>query len=627
MQAVILAGGKGSRLADYTKVTPKPMLKIGEKPLLQHQIELLVKYGITEITMLVNYLKDPIIDYFDNGSKWGAAISYFEEKEPLGTVGGIKEIENRVHGDFLVLYGDVMVNMDLSLLMAYHRKNDSECTLVLHPNDHPYDSDLVEINADGRIMAFHPKPHPPALTYHNLVNAGVYLFSPVVMKFIEKGKKADFGRQVFPSILKHIRMYGYRTAEYLKDMGTPDRLDQVKADWQSGKIEGAGYEHKKRAIFLDRDGVLNVEKNFISRPEDIELYDYTPEAIGRINQSGYLVVVVTNQSAIARNLCTLEELDSIHKKLETDLGNKGSWLDAIYYCPHHPDKGYPEENPEYKMDCDCRKPKTGMFKKAAREFHIDLSRSLMIGDSERDLQAGINAGCITIGVRTGYGIRKSAVMPDYFFENLKEAVDFILDDPFEGLFKMLFEKYSSKQQKPFIISIAGNARSGKSTLSSALMLKFRDKQVKALKVELDHWILPENRREDCRDVYDRFRLNHMAADISRMISGETIGISTYANHPERSSLPLEYSSRDCDVVILDGIVALSHDALRSISDYRIFMEVPEEIFMGRIIQYYRWREKNDEEIMHLIEKRKYDEYQLIEKERKFADTVINPFHS
>jgi D,D-heptose 1,7-bisphosphate phosphatase len=627
MQAVILAGGKGTRLAEYTKETPKPMLRIGDKPLLQHQIELLGKFGMTDIIILVNYLKGPVIDYFGNGSSWGATISYFEEKEPLGTVGGIREIENRIHGDFLVLYGDVMINMDLSLLIACHRKRESECTLVVHPNNHPYDSDLVEMNAEGRIIAFHPKPHPRDLTYHNLVNAGVYIFSPVILKFIEKGKKADFGRQVFPSICSDIRMYGYHTAEYLKDMGTPERFEQVNADWRSGKIAGASYEHNKKAVFLDRDGVLNVEKNFISRPEDIELYEYTPEAIQRLNQSDYLSVVVTNQSAIARNLCTVDELDAIHKKLETDLGKKGSWLDAIYYCPHHPDKGYPEENPEYKIDCDCRKPKTGMFRKAAEDFHIDLSQSLMIGDSERDIQAGINVGSVTIGVRTGYGIRKSKVMPDYFFENLKEAVDFILDDPFEDLFKTLFEKYERYGKKPFIISIAGNARSGKSTLSSTLQLKFRHRQVRVMKIELDHWILPENQRDNCRDVYDRFQLNKMTEDIGRLISGETIVLATYANHPDRSSVPLEYSGRDCDVLIIEGIVALSHDFMRSISHHKIFMEIPESTFFQRFVQYYRWRGKNEEEIMHLIEKRKSDEYQLIEKESKFADHVINPFRS
>jgi histidinol-phosphate phosphatase family protein len=446
-----------------------------------------------------------------------------------------------------------------------------------------------------------------------------------MLKWIEKGKKTDFGRQVFPSAYKDVRMYGYHTAEYLKDMGTPQRLEQVSNDWISGKIAAAAYAHKKKAFFLDRDGVLNEEKNFIRRTEDLEIYAYAPEAIRRINEAGYLSVVVTNQSAIARNLCTVEEVEAIHRKLETDLGEKGAWLDAIYYCPHHPDKGYPEENPVYKIECDCRKPKTGMFKKATEKFNIDLSGSVMVGDSERDIQAGKNAGCVTVGVRTGYGIRKTRVMPDYLFENLKEAVDFILDEPYGNVFRNLAEQYKNRKKNPFIVSVAGNARSGKSTLSSYLLQKFSERHIQTLKIELDHWLLPENKRNGCRNVYDRFRLGNMVADIGRMLSGETILVDTYANHPERQSQPLQYSTGDYHVILLDGIVALSHEYLRNIADFKIFMEIPEALFYPRFIQYYLWRGKPVEEARALMEKRKSDEYQLIEKESKFADLVINPF--
>jgi D,D-heptose 1,7-bisphosphate phosphatase len=627
MQAVILAGGKGARLGEYTKDIPKPMLNIGKIPLLQHQIDLLKKNNITEVIILVNYLKDSIINYFNHGEKLGISISYYEETEPLGTAGGIREIENMLENDFLVLYGDVMINMDFRRLIAFHHQKKSQCTLVLHPNNHPFDSDLVEINDNKEIVAFHPKPHPEGFLYHNLVSAGVYVFSKEITKYIEKGKKADFGRQIFPVIYDKIRMYGYNTAEYLKDMGTPERYEEVNNDWASGKISNGSYEHKKIAFFLDRDGVLNIEKNFIHRPEELEIYDFTPDAIKRINQAGCLSVVVTNQSAVARNLCTIAELETIHKKLETELGNKGAWLDAIYYCPHHPDKGYPEENPEFKIDCECRKPKTGMFLKAVNDFNIDLSKSWMIGDSERDIVAGKNTGCTTVGVRTGYGIKKTTVMPDYFFENLKEAVDFIIDEPYKNLVRRIHDKYCSTGKKPFIISVAGNARSGKSIFSSYLSLKFIDNNLKPLKIELDQWILAENMRSGCRNVYDRFQLDKIVADIGKLINGETIRLSGYSNHPERVSLPVEYEVKDCDILIIEGVVALSSEFLRELADFKIFMEIPPEIFYQRFVQYYRWRGKTEKEAKELLEKRKTDEYQLIEKESKFADLVINTFNS
>ena len=377
MKAVILAGGKGTRLAEYTREIPKPMLKVGSQSILEHQINLLIKYQVEEIVILVNYLKDVIMNHFGDGSTYNVKLRYFEEPTPLGTVGGIKEVEDWLDSDFFVLYGDVMVNMELNRLKDFHSLRQSQCTLVLHPNNHPYDSDLVEINNSARITAFHSKPHDELKYYHNLVNAGVYLFSPSILKYIEKGKKADFGRDVFPKIFKELRMFGYRTSEYLKDMGTPERWEEVNEDYKSGKIFQFNYENPQKAIFLDRDGVLNVEKSFISNPEDLELYESTPQALGLINESDYLSIVVTNQSVIARNLCTLEELDTIHKKLETDLGRHQARLDAIYFCPHHPDKGYPEERKEYKIDCDCRKPKPGMFFQAAKDFHIDLSESWM----------------------------------------------------------------------------------------------------------------------------------------------------------------------------------------------------------------------------------------------------------
>ncbi|MDP4268219.1 MAG: HAD-IIIA family hydrolase [Bacteroidota bacterium] len=427
MKAVILAGGKGTRLNNLTNVIPKPMLKIGDKPLLEHQIELLKRYDIQEIYILVNHLKDVIIDYFGDGKDFGVSITYYEEKEPLGTVGGLKEIEDFLDTDFVVLYGDVMINMDINRLLKFHFDHNSHCTLVLHPNNHPFDSDLVEIDDKFRVTGFLPKPHPQNLYYRNLVNAGAYVMNPVMFDYIEKGVKADFGKDIFPQIFPEIRMYGYNTAEYLKDMGTPSRLKEVNDDFLTGKTEAYSYANKRKAVFMDRDGVINIEKSFISKPEDMILYDFTAEAIKKLNDAGFLTIVVTNQSVIARNLCDFEQLETIHKKLETDLGKVGAKLDRIYYCPHHPDKGYPEENAEYKIDCECRKPKIGMFRQALEDFNIDVENSYMIGDSERDIIFGINSGLKTIGVKTGYALEKSKVSPDYLFEDLAKAVDFIVN--------------------------------------------------------------------------------------------------------------------------------------------------------------------------------------------------------
>lgn len=628
MQAVILAGGRGARLGDMTLEIPKPMLLLGKKPLLHHQIDLLSKYGVKEIIILVNYLKDPIMNYFGDGSRFHVKIRYFEEITPLGTVGGIKEIEEWLTGDFLVLYGDVMINMDLARLIAYHQLKYSQCTLVLHPNDHPYDSDLVEINTTGRVVAFHSKPHDPEHTYHNLVNAGAYVLSPKVFPFLEKGIKADFGRDIFPGIFSRLPMFGYRTTEYLKDMGTPERLEKVRQDLESGRIGNSSYEYPQKAIFLDRDGVLNVERSYISKPEELVLFDFTPAAVRKINQSGYLSIVVTNQSAIARNLCTEEDIQEIHRSLETTLGRDKAWLDGIYYCPHHPDKGFPEENPKYKIDCDCRKPRTGMFRKAAEDFNINMGDSFMIGDSERDIQAGINAGCVTLGVRTGYGIKKTKVLPDFMFNNLAEAVDFIVDDPLRPYFDKIFAKYSEfKESRPWVILIGGNTRTGKSTLASYLRLAFEKKGQRTLSVSLDNWLLSESERKQDMDVYARFRLPQIETDLKMLFEGDTLYKTTYVNHPERNAMPILLNPQGVSIILVEGVVALSSPAIRGLADIRLFTTLAPEVFMQRIEEYYTWRGRSLADTALLVEKRKTDEYQLIEKESKFADMIINAYNS
>jgi D,D-heptose 1,7-bisphosphate phosphatase len=495
---------------------------------------------------------------------------------------------------------------------------------VIHPNDHPYDSDLIEMNSDNRITAVYNKPHNPDKFYRNLVNAGLYIFSPVVFKYLEKGVKADFGKNIFPILHSKIRMFGYNTPEYLKDMGTPERMEQVTRDYESGKIERSLFDNKKRAIFLDRDGVLNYDTDLIHKPKDLQLFDFTSEAIKKINKSEYLSVVVTNQSVVARNLCTLEELQVIHNKLETELGNHRAKLDAIYYCPHHPDKGYPEENPAFKIECECRKPKPGMLINASKDLNIDLQESIMIGDSERDILAGKAAGCTTVGVMTGQGLKKTKVLPDYFFKNLKEAVDFIIDKPFEKIFQKLRLDYQQKsdKNKAFVITIGGNTRSGKSILSSYLKESFTKEGFRVAKIELDNWILPEIERDNCKDVYDRFQLEKVEYDITNLLSGKEISLKTYSNHIKRESDIIKYDIKGSDIVILDGVISLSSKKLREKSDLKLFVEINQDIQKQRFIDYNKWREKDLPEIEEIYQKRTLDEFQLIEKESKFADLVI-----
>lgn len=423
--AVILAGGKGTRLAGVRNDLPKPMMPVLGKPLLEYQIELLVKYGFKKVWLIVGHLHEQIVDYFGDGTKFGIAIDYFVEDQPLGTTGGIKALEPHLKSTFLVCYGDVLMDVQLDQLRQFHLDKGADATLVVHPNDHPYDSDLLDVDGNDQVVAFLPKPHPEGLVYRNLVNAACYVFEPSVLEFLEADKKADFGKDIFPELHRRLKLFAYNTPEYLKDMGTPDRLHKVEEALQSGRVARRNLSYPQRAVFLDRDGVLNLDTDLIHRPEDFHLYPYAAESVRRINKMGYLAIVITNQSVIARGLCTVPELDQIHKKMETELGEQGAYLEAIYYCPHHPHGGFEGEVKAYKIECLCRKPKPGMLLEAAVRFNIDLAASYLIGDSPRDIEAGKAAGATTIRVKTGHGEKPHTALPDFYVADLPAAVDLI----------------------------------------------------------------------------------------------------------------------------------------------------------------------------------------------------------
>lgn len=425
MIGVILAGGLGTRLG--LKGIPKPMVEIGGKPLIEHQVILLKKFGISRIIACTGHLSEKIEESLGDGSRLGVQMEYSREKKPLGTAGCLKKADSLLDGDFLVVYGDVMLNMDLGRFVRFHEQNSGVATIVVHPNGHPHDSDLVEVGADSKVTGFLNKPHPAGLAYRNLVNAGLYLFKPKMLDYIESEKFSDIAKETLPKAVSAGEpVYAYRTAEYLKDIGTPERLAEVRSDFESGRIERSNIRFKRSAIFLDRDGVLNEEVDLLHRPEQLELMGGAAEAVRKINGSGYLAIVITNQPVVARNLCNEETLAEIHKKLETLLGNEGAFLDGIYYCPHHPDSGYPEENKAYKIKCDCRKPGIGLVLRAAEDFNIDLKSSFMVGDREADIQAGANAGMRTVLVGSRKPSGKYPAKPDLAFESLKATVGHIL---------------------------------------------------------------------------------------------------------------------------------------------------------------------------------------------------------
>lgn len=406
MKTVIMAGGKGTRISSVASDIPKPMIKIDGKPVLEREIECLKSQGLTDIIITVSHLGQIIIDYFGDGSKispvtgkpFGVDIEYYFEEQPLGNAGALFKIKDKLTEDFLLLNADAVFDVDFLRFISYHKEKGGLVTLFTHPNSHPYDSGLIISDNNGSVVKWLAKEDGRPRYYKNRVNAGLHVVSEKILDTEPDAPKIDLDRQLLKPLAGTGKMFVYDSPEYVKDMGTPDRYESVCRDFANGTVQAKNLINKQKAIFLDRDGTINKYVGFLKSAEEFELLDGVSEAVKKINSSGYLAIVITNQPVIARGEVTFAGLEEIHNKMETLLGQDGAYLDAIYFCPHHPHKGYAGEIPELKFDCDCRKPKAGMLLKASEDFNIDLSQSWMIGDGENDVLCGINAGCKTAAI-------------------------------------------------------------------------------------------------------------------------------------------------------------------------------------------------------------------------------------
>ena len=476
MKAVIMAGGQGTRLRSVSGDLPKPMVPVLGKPVLAYQIECLRKNDIEEIFLIIGYRGEAIREYFGDGSSFGVRIRYFCEEQPLGTAGALYYLKEDLGEDFLLLMGDLMLDVDFRRFARFHRECGGLATLFVHPNAHPYDSDIIVTDTAGSLGEYgrdrwglpeaegalgqeqdreqdrepewEPDPGRQAALrkqellqharvrgvlgkkeertgyYHNQVNAGIYALSKRALQGLREGEKCDLDREVIRPLMEQGAVYAYRSTEYVKDMGTPERYESVSRDLSSGLTAARNLSCRQKCIFLDRDGTVNRENGFISSPEDLSLLPGAAEAIRRINASEYLCILVTNQPVVARGECSFAELDRIHAKLETELGKEGAYLDDLFFCPHHQDRGFAGEVPELKFVCSCRKPRAGMLLAAAEKYNIDLTRSVMIGDSPQDMACGQNGG--TRRIFLGDAAEAGDPGIEAAFPDLLSAVEFLL---------------------------------------------------------------------------------------------------------------------------------------------------------------------------------------------------------
>jgi histidinol-phosphate phosphatase family protein len=429
-QVVILAGGMGKRLRERLGDLPKPLIPIDGRPLLEHQIELARKHGFTRVTIFACYRADLIEQQIGDGRRWGIQVEYVVEREPLGTAGAVLAGWDALADTFAVFYGDTMINVDLERLWRSHAASGADATLLLHPNDHPLDSDLVETDSADWITAFHNRPHPAGRWFQNLVNAGLYIIQKsALLPWAKNSAAMDFGQDLFPAMLRAgSRLRAYNSPEYIKDIGTPERYDRICAEFASGVVRRSALDTPQPAVFFDRDGTLVEQVDDLTSPDQLKLIPGAAEAVRECNHRGIRAVLVTNQPVVAKGFCTEADVSLVHRKLETLLGRERAFLDRIYYCPHHPRKGFAGERPELKIDCDCRKPRPGMLLQAVRDLNVALGGSWLIGDTTRDIETARNAGVRSVLVRTGCagGDGKFSARADFEEENVLDAVKRIL---------------------------------------------------------------------------------------------------------------------------------------------------------------------------------------------------------
>lgn len=614
-QVVILAGGKGTRLRERLGDLPKPLIDVCGVPLLERQILLAKRYGFSDILILVNYRAEKIQEYCASKDNWGLEIKCIDDGEPRGTAGAVLQVFDQLSDEFLIMYGDTMLEVDLDRFHDYHKTGHQvAATLFLHPNDHPQDSDLVEIDEKGNVSGFYPYPHDGERYFPNLVNAALYWVRRTSLEYWRDQKGVlDFGKDLFPAMINcGMTLRGYNSPEYIKDCGTPSRIDKVCADFLSGRIQRSALGIKQKAVFLDRDGTLNREVSHLSDPGQLELLPGVEQSIRRLNLSEFRVCVVTNQPVVARGECTTHELRQIHNKLETLLGYEGAYLDRIYYCPHHPDKGFAGEVSELKISCDCRKPGIGMIINATQELNIDCERSWLIGDTTSDLKAAQVAGLRSILVETGYaGLeQKYWVTPNYVSPDLPSAVEFILDK-----YPSLIERITPLAQnikKGTIVFVGGQSRSGKSTFASLLQDCLRQQGKHGHVISTDCWIRSEAARgKGLLERYDMQSLENFVHSLEVDERPSSLLLPGYRKIKRESVLSVEeVHISQGDIFIIEGVVALEV-SIANQAKHRFYIDIDENERRSRVVREYLQRGLDDRSANAIYTERYEEEYPLV----------------
>jgi mannose-1-phosphate guanylyltransferase/phosphomannomutase len=634
MQAVIVAGGLGTRASPMTGDSiPKALLPVAGVPIIIRQMRVLRREGVSHITVLAGYHGDQLQPALaPEVAALGLMMRVIVERTPLGTAGCLTALESAAD-EFLIVYGDILFDIALAPLREFHRLKEAILTVVAHPNDHPRTSDLI-IEDDGLVKAILPHEQPRVRDYRNLVPAGIYLASPRFFTRIEPGKKADMICDLLPALVASgAKVAAYNTPEYMRDVGTPARYKLAERDLTAGRVEAMNNAYPRPAIFFDCDGVLNEEPGLHGAvtADDVKVLPGAGDAVRRAREAGLLTVAVTNRSQVAKGFVTLEGLAHIIGRLEALLTEDGGVLDRIYFCPHHPEAGFSGEIAELKVRCECRKPGTLLLRRAFEELPIDQRRSVLIGDSLRDIGAARGVGIWAYCVRTGHGCRDrehyerefgALPIPDLIFDNVSEAVDFEIEyGALVAPVVMAIRERLNVKGAPILVGVCGRSRAGKSVAAHAIVRALSEQDISCLQVSLDQWIMSAGERQANSSAEARNRVDAIPDVIRRLRAGERVLAPGYDAVTRGIGKAMSYDPGGRSVIVLEGIFA-GHPSIREMLDLVVFAAIPGELQRSRFTTFYRWKGFENDAIETLWNERATDEWPAVDAQRDGADFVI-----
>ncbi len=371
-QAVILAGGQGTRLRPLTLTTAKPMIPFHGKPFAHYLVDLLKKNGIEEIIFLTGYLGEQFPAYFGDGSTFGLNIKYNDTPLEDDTGTRVKKARHLFDERFLLMYGDNYWPLDLPALAAFHEKRKVPLTVTVYERPHSEaKKNNMRVDAEGFVTTYDKKRETPGL---NGVDIGFFIVEKEALNLLPESNSLFETNVMWPLIPKH-KLGGFLSKHPYWGLTDAERLPGV----------ARALDPARKVAFLDRDGTINrrpPKAEYVKNWGEFEFLPGSIDGMKMLSEAGYELYVISNQSGIARGMVTPEALEDIHSHMKTELAKHGITIQDIYFCPHGWDEG-----------CPCRKPAPGMLYQAAREHDIDLTRAILIGDDERDIEAGRAGGC------------------------------------------------------------------------------------------------------------------------------------------------------------------------------------------------------------------------------------------